>query len=211
MTNRYAQGKIYKIVNTVDDRIYVGSTCLPLAKRFYDHKRTGRQRPTQRVYEALNTIGWENARMVLVEAFACENKQELIAREQYFMDLLRPSLNNYAASGKLCDHQRRRGLCKDCGGSRICVHQRQRNQCKDCEGSQVCKHQRRRSMCKDCGGSSICEHQRQRNSCSDCSPVECDFCGIIICKGRYNIHCRTAKHKANESAEFMRVFGFPME
>ena len=44
----------------------------------------------------------------------------------------------------------------------LCEHQRRRSQCKDCGGSGLCEHQRRRSRCKDCGGSDICEHGRLR-------------------------------------------------
>jgi len=35
----------------------------------------------------------------------------------------------------LCEHQRVRSRCKQCGGSGICEHQRQRSQCKDCGGN----------------------------------------------------------------------------
>ena len=227
MTSRYNQGKIYKMVNTVDDRIYIGSTCLPLAKRFYDHKKAARHTITQLVYAALNIIGWENVRIVLIESYVCSNKQELIAREQHYMDLLKPALNKNAANGQLCEHQRVRGKCKDCGGSQICQHQRQRAQCVDCGGSGICQHQRRRTHCIDCGGSCICQHQRernkckdcrgsgicqhkrQRNRCKDCSPAECDFCGITTSKGDYDRHCESAKHIANEAAEFLRLFGIP--
>ena len=31
---RYNNGKIYRITNNIDDMIYIGSTCLPLRKRF---------------------------------------------------------------------------------------------------------------------------------------------------------------------------------
>ena len=37
-------------------------------------------------------------------------------------------------------------------GSSICEHQRVRSTCKDCGGSSLCEHQRQRSKCKDCGG-----------------------------------------------------------
>lgn len=229
MTNPYSNGKIYKLVNSVDGRIYVGSTCNVLSKRLAEHKRAARQNPTRCVYEALNDVGWENVRIVLIEAFRCTNKEELTAREQYFMDMLRPSLNKQAASGQICEHQHRRSQCKECGSASICQHNRQRAQCKDCGGSSICEHNRKRDQCKECGGSGICEHQRLRNQCKECSgssicehqrvrnyckhcnPMECDFCEIIICKGNYNNHCRSAAHKANESAEFLRVFGFPMD
>ena len=37
--NRYNNGKIYQIINNIDDMVYIGSTCLPLRKRFYNHKK----------------------------------------------------------------------------------------------------------------------------------------------------------------------------
>jgi hypothetical protein len=228
MTTRYHNSKIYKLVNTADTRIYVGSTCLPLSKRLWDHKLSARHNPARKVYEALNTVGWENVRIVQIEAFRCENKQELVAREQYFIDLLRPSLNMVASSGQRCEHGRVRCLCKECGGvsicehgiriakckecggSQICEHDRRRDQCKKCGGSQICEHNKNRICCKECGGSQVCEHGRQRSHCKDCSPAECDFCGITTTKGDYDRHCRSATHKRNESEEFLRVFGFPM-
>jgi len=73
-----------------------------------------------------------------------------------------------AEEGDICEHQRQRSTCKDCGGSGICEHEWVRSTCKDCGGSSICQYQRQRSTCKDCGGSSICEHQRVRSTCKDC-------------------------------------------
>ena len=33
----------------------------------------------------------------------------------------------------LCEHNRRRSNCKDCGGGSICEHNRRRSNCKDCD------------------------------------------------------------------------------
>jgi hypothetical protein len=53
----------------------------------------------------------------------------------------------------------------------ICEHNRLRSACKECGGSQICEHGRKRSRCKECGGSQICEHNRYRPNCSVCGPV----------------------------------------
>jgi len=68
----------------------------------------------------------------------------------------------------ICEHQRRRDRCKDCGGSGLCEHQRVRSRSKDCGGGSICEHQRIRSSCKECGGGSLCEHQRKKSTCKDC-------------------------------------------
>ena len=99
--SRYTNGKIYELVNTVDDEIYIGSTCLELCKRLSAHKSMARKSLTRRVYTELNIIGWENCRIMLIEAYPCTDKQELIAREQYVIDLLKPSLNTNASRGEL--------------------------------------------------------------------------------------------------------------
>ena len=52
----------------------------------------------------------------------------------------------------LCEHGRRKGQCKDCGGSSFCEHKRRKGRCKDCGGSSFCEHNRRKGTCKDCGG-----------------------------------------------------------
>ena len=35
---RYKNSKIYRIVNNENDKVYYGSTCLPLHKRMYKHR-----------------------------------------------------------------------------------------------------------------------------------------------------------------------------
>ena len=76
--NRYHNGKIYKLVNSVNDKIYIGSTALPLTKRLSTHKADARYKPERRVYTELNTVGWANVRIIQIEEFKCETKNELI-------------------------------------------------------------------------------------------------------------------------------------
>ena len=92
--NRYNNGKIYKIVNNVDDKIYVGSTCGTLRLRLSRHKTQSRKFLNQGVYSHLNSIGWDNVRIILIENVTAENKDQLLMREQHYIDLLKPSLNN---------------------------------------------------------------------------------------------------------------------
>ncbi len=91
--SRYANGKIYKLVNNADNEIYIGSTCVPLHKRFYKHKTDGTKFPERKVYKHLTGIGWDEVKIILIESFPCENKMELEKRERYYIDKLSPSLN----------------------------------------------------------------------------------------------------------------------
>jgi hypothetical protein len=70
--------------------------------------------------------------------------------------------------GSICEHNRHRNICKECGGGSICKHNRQRSQCKECDGGSICTHMRVRNRCKECGGGGICEHMRIRNRCKEC-------------------------------------------
>ena len=86
-------GKVYRLVNCVDNEEYVGSTCMPLAKRLYFHKDRAKRDTSRRAYEHLNEVGWDNVDIVLVEEYACDNKMELERRERYWIETLKATLN----------------------------------------------------------------------------------------------------------------------
>ena len=37
----------------------------------------------------------------------------------------------------LCQHQRERSICKECGGASLCQHQRRRSRCNECRVAQT--------------------------------------------------------------------------
>lgn len=90
---RYQNGKIYKLVNDVDDEIYVGSTCLPLRQRLYKHKGEAKKRPNRHVYKHLNEISWDVVKIILIEKYPCSDNMDLLKRERYWIEELKPSLN----------------------------------------------------------------------------------------------------------------------
>jgi flagellar biosynthesis GTPase FlhF len=85
----YSKGKIYKLVNDVNDQFYVGSTTTTLAKRKYWHK--GRQLPG--VKAVFDVIGWDQLKIILVEKWPCADNDELRQRERYWYDKLKPTMN----------------------------------------------------------------------------------------------------------------------
>jgi len=88
----YGKGKIYKLVNDVDNKIYIGSTTNPLCKRKGEHKKSSKFEK-MKVYQHLNVIGWENVHIVLIENYPCTSKEELFSRERYWMEQLKSELN----------------------------------------------------------------------------------------------------------------------
>jgi len=78
---RYKNGKIYKIVNNVNDKIYYGSTCVPLYKRMYRHRE-----PKNRCMSKSIGVDLKECQIILVEEIQCENKQQLLMRERWYIE-----------------------------------------------------------------------------------------------------------------------------
>ena len=97
--NKYENGKIYKITNTVTDDIYVGSTTYPLEVRFKKHLRFARKEIYKNIklYKLMNDLGLDKFSIALIEDFPCETKTELCRREGYFIYTLNTSLNHKIA------------------------------------------------------------------------------------------------------------------
>jgi group I intron endonuclease len=102
----YGNGKIYKIVNNVDDKIYIGSTCSTLAKRKGQHKANLHKYPNMRSYKHFNEVGWCNIDVILIEAYECKNKDELHKRERHYIDELKPELNKQLPTRSRTDSHR---------------------------------------------------------------------------------------------------------
>ena len=126
----YTNSKVYKLVNTVDDKIYIGSTSQPLCKRLMDHKYDAKNRPLPS-HRYFNTIGWDKVRIVLIENVECLDKKQLIQREQYWIDTMKPELNKWSAYTN-CTHGRNHNQCISCHGVGICIHNKIKHRCKDC-------------------------------------------------------------------------------
>ena len=78
----YSKGKIYRI--SAGDLTYYGSTAQPLSKRMGQH-RQDRQRG-KGCASCLVLQHDPEARIILVEDYPCENREQLNAREQHFID-----------------------------------------------------------------------------------------------------------------------------
>ena len=95
--NVYENGKIYKITNTTDDKIYIGSTINTLNTRFNGHKSSSRENKRfSNLYNHIRLIGVENFKIELIENYKCETQSQLIERENYYIHKLKPHLNTYA-------------------------------------------------------------------------------------------------------------------
>ena len=85
-----------------------------------------------------------------------------------------------------CKHDKRKDLCKECGGSAFCKHGKHKSRCKECGGSAFCKHDKRKDLCKECGGSAFCEHGKIKAYCKECGgSAFCKSCKFVTGKKKY--------------------------
>lgn len=87
----YNNSKIYKIISNMGDEIYIGSTTQPLHKRFSKHKsdfKCWQNKKTNYTssFQLFEKFGIENCKIILIEEFPCENKDQLRAKEQFYID-----------------------------------------------------------------------------------------------------------------------------
>lgn len=82
--NPYSSGKIYRILCS-DGHFYIGSTINELRYRFNNHKRKAKVDTEQPVYKYINNLGWDNAKIELIENYSCTSKDELTKHEDKFI------------------------------------------------------------------------------------------------------------------------------
>lgn len=90
----FSQGKVYVIRNIVNDKVYVGSTTQPLSKRMAWHRRDARLRPYP-LYEDMLAHGTHNFYIELLEAYPCENIEQLNKREGEYIRQLEAITKGY--------------------------------------------------------------------------------------------------------------------
>ena len=90
-------GKIYKIINDINDKVYVGKTMSTIEKRFKEHcaDSTRRNEENRPLYRAMNKYGIEHFSIHLIEECSDE---EASAREQYWIGFYKGYTNGYNAT-----------------------------------------------------------------------------------------------------------------
>ena len=81
----YSKGKTYKIINTIDDNVYVGSTVETLGQRMAKHRYSMKTQPHYLLYKHMHEIGVKHFYIELIENFFCNDIYELKAREGHYI------------------------------------------------------------------------------------------------------------------------------
>ena len=82
---RYLNGKIYKIINSVNDKCYVGSTTYTLNTRLIQHKSYSKISQITTSSILINEDPY-NVSIQLIEDYPCLTKNELLLRERYWLE-----------------------------------------------------------------------------------------------------------------------------
>lgn len=85
----YKNSKIYKIVGK--GLVYIGSTSRPLSERMNEHKQHKKayERGTKGGCSSRFVLEHLDATIILIEEYPCENKEQLKARERYWVDSMK--------------------------------------------------------------------------------------------------------------------------
>jgi hypothetical protein len=81
----YQEGKIYMIWSTVGPSRYYGSTCCSLSSRMCNHRSTYRCGVGITSSKVFEMYGVDNCKIELVENYPCTSKEELDAREGFYI------------------------------------------------------------------------------------------------------------------------------
>ena len=85
---KYNRGKVYKLVSDKSNLVYYGSTIcklsIRLAKHRYEYKKNLSNEKSNKTAYKLLELG--DAKIILVEDFPCERKEQLLARERHYIE-----------------------------------------------------------------------------------------------------------------------------
>jgi hypothetical protein len=84
----YSNGKIYCLW-CYDNYYYVGSTINEIRYRLGKHKQDSKKYLERRVYKHINTIGWENVKIQVIEDYPCNSRKELLKKENEYIASMR--------------------------------------------------------------------------------------------------------------------------
>ena len=76
----YALAKVYRLCHGAKT-VYIGSSVMPLKKRMNKHRSAARTGKPCQINDYMREVGPDNVRIVLIEPWPCQSKEELTKRE----------------------------------------------------------------------------------------------------------------------------------
>ena len=78
-------GKVYKLVNNVNDLFYIGSTRQKLCRRMTDHRKEAKNGKTSPLYRAMKETGVKHWKIILIKKIRTDDKEELLKLENKYI------------------------------------------------------------------------------------------------------------------------------
>src|SRR3569623_1000525 len=105
----YQNSKIYKIISDQTDMVYIGASWKKLCQRMAQHRSKFKewQNGLYHYITSFDILKHSDAKIILLEHFPCETKEELNARERFYIE-----------SNDKCVNKCRPGIISDCGGKK---------------------------------------------------------------------------------------------
>ena len=97
----YTQGKIYKISNVNNKKYYIGSTVLPLEKRFEQHKKakTSFDKKNKSARKLASFELLEGGSIELIKDYPCKNRTALQKEEGELIRNHKENITNFFVAG----------------------------------------------------------------------------------------------------------------
>jgi hypothetical protein len=96
----FNNGKIYKLISNLSDKMYIGSTCQSLPRRKAKHKNDYKRylEGKANYMTSYELIKLGNIDIILLESFSCSNKEELYKKERYYIENTENCINKVRPS-----------------------------------------------------------------------------------------------------------------
>lgn len=84
---------VYKITNSINNKVYVGRTIRSIEQRYKEHLQSLENGDTRHLYSAMRKYGANNFKIELIEE--CSTLDEMIEKEAYYCELLEAYTKGY--------------------------------------------------------------------------------------------------------------------
>ena len=85
-SNKYSNGKIYKVIDNAYTKCYIGSTCEDLSQRLARHRLSYRRyknglAPLCKIFDLFDEFGVDDCKILLIENYPCDSVEQLRRQE----------------------------------------------------------------------------------------------------------------------------------
>ena len=163
----YSKGKIYKIVNDVNDKVYYGSTIQKLCVRMCGHRAKHSNCMSKNI-----GVDLKECKIILVENIICNSKEELLKRERWYIE------NNECVNKRIPGRTKKE--YRQANKEKIAKKRKQYNEKNKAKMSEKSKKYREKNKVK------IVPKRAEKETCE---------CGAVVAKCNMLRHKKTKKHQ----------------